>query len=75
MKNIENHATIVEGFWPDFYARGRFLKYSMSDPTLVQIVRGPTLGFGAAKITIVTIIHLSPDSTQPGVHIIHIIYM
>ena len=29
-KNVENHAIFVEGFWPDFYARGRFMKYSMS---------------------------------------------
>ena len=26
----ENHAIFVEGFWPNFYARGRFMKYSMS---------------------------------------------
>ena len=30
-ENVENHAIFVEGFWPDFYARGRFMKYSMSD--------------------------------------------
>ena len=29
-KNVENHATLVEGFWPEFYPRGRFMKYSMS---------------------------------------------
>ena len=29
-KNVENHATFVEGFWPEFYAHGRFMKYSMS---------------------------------------------
>ena len=29
-KNVENHATFVEEFWPKFYARGRFLKYFMS---------------------------------------------
>ena len=29
-ENIENHAIFVEGFWPDIYARGRFMKYSMS---------------------------------------------
>ena len=29
-KNVENHAIFVEGFLPDFYARGRFMKYSMS---------------------------------------------
>ena len=29
-ENVENHAIFVEGFWPDFYARGRFMKYSMS---------------------------------------------
>ena len=29
-KNVENHAIFVEGFWPNFYARGRFMKYSMS---------------------------------------------
>ena len=29
-KNVENHAIFVEEFWPDFYARGRFMKYSMS---------------------------------------------
>ena len=28
--NVENHAIFVEGFWPDIYARGRFMKYSMS---------------------------------------------
>ena len=31
MKNAENHATLVEGFWPEFYARRRFMKYSMSE--------------------------------------------
>ena len=29
-KNVENHAIFVEGFRPDFYARGRLMKYSMS---------------------------------------------
>ena len=29
-KNVENHAIFVEGFGPEFYARGRFMKYSMS---------------------------------------------
>ena len=29
-KDVENHAIYVEGFWPEFYARGRFMKYSMS---------------------------------------------
>ena len=29
-KNVENHAIFVEGFWPEFYARGRFMRYSMS---------------------------------------------
>ena len=29
-ENVENHAIFVEGFWPDLYARGRFMKYSMS---------------------------------------------
>ena len=29
-ENVANHAIFVEGFWPDFYARGRFMKYSMS---------------------------------------------
>ena len=29
-KNVENHATFVEGFWPEFYARGRLMKYSVS---------------------------------------------
>ena len=32
VKNAKNYATFVEGCWPDFYARGRFLKYSMSVP-------------------------------------------
>ena len=30
-KNVENHATFVEGIWPEFYARGRFMKYNMSE--------------------------------------------
>ena len=30
MKNVENPAPFVEGFWAEFYTRGRFLKYSMS---------------------------------------------
>ena len=30
-ENVENHAIFVEVFWPDFYARGRFMKYSMSE--------------------------------------------
>ena len=29
-KNVENHAAFVERFLTDFYARGRFMKYSMS---------------------------------------------
>ena len=29
-KNVKNPATFVEGFWPEFQARGRFIKYSMS---------------------------------------------
>ena len=29
-KNVENHATFVEGFWPEFYTCGRLIKYSMS---------------------------------------------
>ena len=29
-KNVENHATILEEFYPEFYTRGRFMKYSMS---------------------------------------------
>ena len=29
-KNTTNHATFVKGFWPEFYASGRFMKYSMS---------------------------------------------
>ena len=30
-KNVENQAIFVEGFWPEFYARGRFMKYPMSE--------------------------------------------
>ena len=30
-KNVKNHASFVEVFWPEFYARGRFMKYSMSE--------------------------------------------
>ena len=30
MRNVKNHAILVEGFEPEFYARGRFMKYSMS---------------------------------------------
>ena len=29
-KNVENHATFAEGFCPKIFARGRFMKYSMS---------------------------------------------
>ena len=29
-KNVENNDIFVEGFWPDFYACERFMKYSMS---------------------------------------------
>ena len=29
-KNVRNHAIFVEGFWPEFYARGSFMKYFMS---------------------------------------------
>ena len=36
-KNVENHAIFVEGFWPDFYARGRFMKYSMSGCSQMEI--------------------------------------
>ena len=31
-KNVENHATFVEGFSPEFYPRRRFMKHSMSAP-------------------------------------------
>ena len=31
-ENVENHATFMEGFLPDFFARERFMKYSMSEP-------------------------------------------
>ena len=34
-KNAENHATFVEGFWPKFYARGRFMKHSMSGEIII----------------------------------------
>ena len=27
---VKIHATFVEEFWPEFHARGRFMKYSMS---------------------------------------------
>ena len=27
-KNVENHATFVEGFWQEFYTCGRFMKMS-----------------------------------------------
>ena len=30
-KNAKNHATFAETLWPEMYARGRFMKYSMSD--------------------------------------------
>ena len=30
-KNVENYATFAEGFCPEFYARGRLMKYSMSE--------------------------------------------
>ena len=30
-RNVGNHAIFVEGFWVEFYARGRFMKYSMSE--------------------------------------------
>ena len=30
-ENVKNHAIFVKGFGPDFYARGRFMKNSMSD--------------------------------------------
>ena len=33
MKNVEKHAIFVEGFSPEFYACGRFMKYSMSGIT------------------------------------------
>ena len=29
-KNVENPTTFAEGFGPEFQARGRFMKYSMS---------------------------------------------
>ena len=32
-ENVENHATFAEGFCPEFYARGRFIKYSLSAET------------------------------------------
>ena len=40
VKNVENHATFVEGFWPEFYARGRFMQYSMSDFVDFKILIG-----------------------------------
>ena len=32
-KNVEKHATFVEGFWQEFYACESFMKYSMSEIT------------------------------------------
>ena len=29
-KNVKNHTTFVEGFWPVFFAHGRFMECSMS---------------------------------------------
>ena len=34
-KNVENHNIFVEGFWPEFHARGRFMKYSISSITFL----------------------------------------
>ena len=34
-KKCQNPATFVEGFWPEFPARGRFMKYSMSEQNRV----------------------------------------
>ena len=36
-KNVEHHAAFVEGFLPDFYARRRFMKYSMSGCVLLLL--------------------------------------
>ena len=30
-ENVKNHTTFVEGFWPEVNARGRLMKYSMSE--------------------------------------------
>ena len=37
-ENVKNRATFVEGFWLEVYARGRFMKYSMSvcPPLLIR---------------------------------------
>ena len=35
-KNVKNHAIFVEEFSSDFYAQGRFMKYSMPVQHLVQ---------------------------------------
>ena len=34
--NVENHAIFVEGFWPELYVRGRFMKYSMSAGLVIK---------------------------------------
>ena len=42
-KNIENHATFAEGFWAEFNARGRFMKYTMSVPWGLFLMKGMSL--------------------------------
>ena len=36
-KNVENHANFFEEFWPEFYARGRFMKYSKSAAKMLKM--------------------------------------
>ena len=35
-KNVVNQAIFVDGLWPQFYACGRFMKYSMSLNKIIQ---------------------------------------
>ena len=39
-KNVENPANFVEGFLPEYQARGRFMKYSMSGLTKKTVTGG-----------------------------------
>ena len=70
-ENVENRATFVEGFRLEVYARGRFMKYSMSGiksfvtVELIFQLSQPQLNLDSTQCdTKVTLDHHSPSQTQ-----------
>ena len=45
VNNVENQAIFVEGFWPEFYAHTRFMKYSMCEAIRGKRLAGGKIGW------------------------------